>query len=102
MFLISFLKNSRIPLLCRGRDTKAWGLGGLLKAHSKLWELLFKSPCKVSVKNSDCLFIQGFLVPDSNPPCKPKIEFSLSTDKAVGVRVLKVITKNSKADIVLI
>ena len=47
-------------LLCKGKLTNAWGLGGLSKHHSKLLYILFSSICNKSVKN--CGLYQGYLV----------------------------------------
>ena len=40
-----------IAWLCNGKLTKAWGLGGLFKHHSKLLYDLFKRVCNKSLKN---------------------------------------------------
>lgn len=41
----------KFSLLCKGSDTKAWGAGGLDKAHSKLVYDLFNKVCNKSLKN---------------------------------------------------
>ena len=49
-----YIKNINIYivyniLLCNGKLTKAWGLGGLFKHHSKEVWALFKSVCNKSL-----------------------------------------------------
>lgn len=46
----SCLEQMAHPLkLCKGKDTKGCGLGGLFKAHSILILVLFNNVCKISI-----------------------------------------------------